>query len=394
MIKFTLPKDVSEIIKRVESAGFEIWCVGGCVRDMLRGISPDDYDLCSNAAPEDIKRLFEKTVPTGIKHGTVTVMLNGVAFEITRYRIDGEYTDSRRPDSVCFTSDIRKDLERRDFTMNAIAYHPKRGIFDLFSGAEDIKKKIIRTVGNPELRFSEDALRILRAVRFSAVTGFSIESETENAMKLMAEKLSLVSRERIRVETVKALSSPKPSALQPLIDKGGFRHMGLGNADISVLDSISADALLRFAALCFICGADTESTAKAFRFSNDEISKICGFGEIFSSEEPKISLFKSCIQNLGYCGVRLAAKTQGILYKKDNSDIIAALEKAEQNDEPYCLKMLALKSKDIMELGFKGEKIGDIQKMLLDAVLKNPALNSKEKLSQLILKKNENNITK
>ena len=394
MIKFTLPNEVSEIIQRVESAGFEIWCVGGCVRDMLRGISPDDYDLCSNAAPEDIMRLFEKTVPTGIKHGTVTVILNGVAFEITRYRIDGEYTDSRRPDSVCFTSDIRKDLERRDFTMNAIAYHPQRGIFDPFSGAEDIKKRIIRTVGNPEVRFSEDALRILRAVRFSAVTGFSIESETENAVKLMAEKLSLVSRERIRVETVKTLRSPKPSALQPLIDNGGFRHLGFENADISVLDSIFADALLRFAALCFICGMDAESAAKAFRFSNGEISKICGFGEIFSSAKPDIPLFKSYIPLLGYCGARLSAEAHGILYKQDNSDILEALEKAEQNNEPYCLKMLSLKGKDIMELGFRGEKIGEIQKMLLDEVLKNPSLNTKEKLSQLIFQKTANNITK
>ena len=172
---FFVPRDVKFIIEKIESLGYEAWCVGGAVRDTLLEKTPEDYDIATSMPPELIQNCFEKTVPTGIKHGTVTVIIGNKPYEVTRFRIDGEYLDHRKPESVEFTNDFALDLSRRDFTINAIGYNESQGIMDPFGGENDLKNKIIRTVGNPEKRFKEDALRILRAVRFSAVLGFEIE---------------------------------------------------------------------------------------------------------------------------------------------------------------------------------------------------------------------------
>lgn len=195
------------ILSALEKAGFSAYIVGGCVRDMLMGIPMHDYDITTNALPEQIIGVFsnQKVIPTGIKHGTVTVLHNDVPFEITTFRIDGEYTDSRRPDSVVFTNSLREDLARRDFTINAIAMDLNGNIYDYFGGESDIKNKIIRCVGNPEERFTEDALRILRAVRFSSVLGFTIEENTSKAIHALKNRLDNISAERISVELVKLL---------------------------------------------------------------------------------------------------------------------------------------------------------------------------------------------
>ena len=202
-MQIQLPEDVKRIINTLKEAGFEAYAVGGCVRDCLLGKTPNDWDITTSALPTEVKGLFSHTFDTGIKHGTVTVLLHHVGYEVTTYRIDGEYEDGRHPKEVSFTRSLKEDLLRRDFTINAMAYNEEDGIQDLFGGQQDLADGIIRCVGKAEDRFGEDALRMLRAVRFSAQLGFEIESETLKAMKSLSANLKLVSAERIRVELVK-----------------------------------------------------------------------------------------------------------------------------------------------------------------------------------------------
>lgn len=184
---FEIDKGAEKILETLNGKGYEAYIVGGCVRDMIMGRKPGDWDITTSARPEETKKCFKRTFDTGIKHGTITVLLEGGSYEVTTYRIEGEYTDCRHPDEVVFTRDIHEDLLRRDFTMNAIAYHPREGFIDPFGGRDDIEKKTIRGVGFPDERFREDALRMLRAVRFAAQLGFSVEEETWKALKNRAE---------------------------------------------------------------------------------------------------------------------------------------------------------------------------------------------------------------
>ncbi|MBR3929837.1 MAG: CCA tRNA nucleotidyltransferase [Clostridia bacterium] len=204
---FKFPEAVLRIIRQLNDAGFEAYAVGGCVRDALLDKQPNDWDLTTSALPDEIKRVFkkERVIETGIQHGTVTVLINGEGYEITTYRVDGEYTDHRRPDSVHFVSNLKDDLMRRDFTVNAMAAHPNEGVIDLFGGKDDLKNGVIRAVGNPEMRFTEDALRILRAVRFASTYDFTIDEETALAANRLAPTLENVSEERIFVELKKLL---------------------------------------------------------------------------------------------------------------------------------------------------------------------------------------------
>lgn len=203
-----IPKNAEIILHILEKAGYEAYVVGGCVRDSILGRSPDDWDITTSAKPEQVKALFHRTVDTGLQHGTVTVLMEKEGYEVTTYRVDGEYEDGRHPKEVTFTASLKEDLKRRDFTINAMAYNPSSGLVDLFGGLEDIERKIIRCVGDPLERFTEDALRIMRAVRFSAQLGFTIEEETRKALKVLAPNLKHVSAERIQVELVKLLMSP------------------------------------------------------------------------------------------------------------------------------------------------------------------------------------------
>ena len=198
-MKIEIPSKVVMILHTLEDAGFEAYAVGGCVRDSLLGRIPDDWDITTSATPEQVKALFRRTVDTGLTHGTVTVMMEKEGFEVTTYRVDGEYEDGRHPKEVIFTASLKEDLKRRDFTINAMAYHPSTGIVGLFGGLEDLKNRCIRCVGEPLERFSEDALRIMRAVRFSAQLGFQIEENTRKALGVLAPNLRHVSAERIQV---------------------------------------------------------------------------------------------------------------------------------------------------------------------------------------------------
>ena len=215
-----IPKNAEIVLHTLENAGYEAYVVGGCVRDSILGRKPDDWDITTSAKPEQVKALFHRTVDTGLQHGTVTVLMEKEGYEVTTYRVDGEYEDGRHPKEVTFTASLEEDLKRRDFTINAMAYNPSRGLVDLFGGLEDIQGKIIRCVGDPLERFTEDALRIMRAVRFSAQLGFTIEDETRKALGVLAPNLKHVSAERIQVELVKLLVSPHPDYLRVAYETG------------------------------------------------------------------------------------------------------------------------------------------------------------------------------
>lgn len=214
MIQFTMPEKVTYIINTLLENGYEAYAVGGCVRDTVLGRVPEDWDITTSAKPEEVKALFRRTLDTGIRHGTVTVMLDKDGFEVTTYRIDGEYEDSRHPKNVEFTSSLKEDLKRRDFTINAMAYNPQAGMVDMFDGIGDIRRKVIKCVGNPGARFDEDALRMLRAVRFAGQLGFRIEEATEKAISQKTDALKHISWERIRTELDKLLISQNPWMLK------------------------------------------------------------------------------------------------------------------------------------------------------------------------------------
>lgn len=213
-MKIQIPEKANKVIRILQDAGFEAWVVGGCVRDAILGREAADWDITTNALPDQVKDLFSHTVDTGLKHGTVTVLMGGEGFEVTTYRIDGTYLDGRHPESVTFTRSLTEDLRRRDFTINAMAYNDSQGLQDIFGGIEDLEAGRIRCVGEPTERFSEDALRILRGVRFSAQLGFTIDLATRAAMKQLAPSLVAISAERIQTELVKLLVSPHPEQLR------------------------------------------------------------------------------------------------------------------------------------------------------------------------------------
>lgn len=219
-MEFHIPEKVQYIIDTLMEHGYEAYAVGGCVRDMILGKDPEDWDITTSAKPQEVKKVFRRTVDTGIQHGTVTVLLDKDHYEVTTYRVDGIYEDNRHPKEVSFTSSLEEDLKRRDFTINAMAYNSKQGIVDLFGGMDDLKNRLIRCVGIPSERFDEDALRILRAVRFSAQLDFQIEENTQKAIKEKTQLLKNISAERIRMELTKLLVSDNPDRIRLLYELG------------------------------------------------------------------------------------------------------------------------------------------------------------------------------
>jgi len=220
VIKIQVPEAARRIIEQLNTSGYEAYVVGGCVRDSLLGRQPEDWDITTSAKPEQVKEIFNRTVDTGIQHGTVTVLIDHEGYEVTTYRIDGEYEDGRHPKSVEFTGNLLEDLKRRDFTINAMAYSDREGLVDAFDGVKDLEGRVIRCVGNPLDRFTEDALRILRAIRFSAQLGFDMEAETRAAISVIAPNMAKVSKERIQVELTKLLLSDHPGRLKDVYENG------------------------------------------------------------------------------------------------------------------------------------------------------------------------------
>lgn len=445
-IKISLPKDVENIIKIIEEAGFEAYAVGGCVRDSLLLREPDDWDITTSAKPEQIKALFRKTIDTGIAHGTVTVMMHHKGYEVTTYRIDGEYEDSRHPKEVTFTLDLLEDLRRRDFTINAMAYNDRSGIVDAFCGMEDLDNKIIRAVGNPKERFEEDALRIMRAVRFSAQLGYEIEEDTGKAIRALAGNLSHISAERIQVELVKLAQSPHPEKIRDLYEMGISKvfmpefdaimettqnnphHMySVGEHTIRAMIAVEADKNLRLAMLFHDFGKSrcrttdeegvdhfhghsakseemSKEILKRLKFDNDTIHIVSRLVQNHDYDiVPEKKYVRRAVNRIGedIFGLLLKVKqadldAQSDYLKEEKQQKLCQIKELYQeileDEECISLRMLAVKGTDLIAWGMQpGKEIGEMLARLLEEVLDNPQNNQKEKLYSFYLKYQEKN---
>lgn len=383
-VKMNLPEDVEFIISKLLSSGYEAFVVGGAVRDFLLGDEPGDYDITTSALPTEVKEVFknEKTVDTGIKHGTVSVILNHKAYEVTTYRIDGEYLDARHPESVSFTRNLEDDLSRRDFTVNAMAYNEKRGLVDLFSGEYDLKNGVIRAVGLPDKRFEEDALRILRAMRFASKLDFKIEENTSRAIFAKAPLLKKVAKERIYTEWIKLLHG-----------NGAYRiineYQELIKIFIPELDNFSlpekeyfleASYDLRFISLFAEKGASVWLNAiEALRADNK--MKLLGKILLENANESLASNYemKKMLSKIGAENTEKLIEFKLLLEKASEKESALYKEILEKG-ECYRLSDMALSGKDLSEIGIFGRKTGEILSKALDSVMKGEILNEREAL--------------
>lgn len=382
-----LPSDTEYIIETLQKNDYEAFAVGGCVRDMLNGDTPHDFDITTSAEPETVMSLFEKTVPTGIKHGTVTVIINGVPNEVTTYRTDGEYRDHRRPDSVIFVKSLREDLARRDFTVNAMAYNQKDGLKDFFGGRDDIENRILRAVGEPERRFWEDALRILRLFRFSSVLGFNIEEKTLKAALEYAPTLKSVSAERIYSELLKILCGKNPAALKPLTDIGGLGFLGVNTSpDYDILPLLNSADTKLFAFL-YSGGAEVSPALDFLKVPNKTKKTAQDMLTLLNMPFPKT---KPEIKEMLYLTSPPSAENYfdyRSAYGKDCAAARDMLTEIIKNGEPYRISDLKIGGRDLKKCGISGRAIGETLEKLRRSVLKNPELNTRSELIKAV--KNE-----
>ncbi len=434
-----MPKKVAHIIDILEKSGFEAYAVGGCVRDIILGKEPNDWDITTSAKPDEVKKLFRRTIDTGIEHGTVTVMIDKEGFEVTTYRIDGEYKDNRHPKQVIFTDKLKEDLKRRDFTINAMAFNYRRGIVDEFGGMKDLQDGIIRCVGEPEERFGEDALRILRAVRFAAQLDFDIHEDTCRGITMLAQNLTNISKERIQTELDKMICSNHPEKVLTAYELGITRwilpefdrmmdvpqnsiyHMyNVGVHTVKVMENIENDHYLRWAALLHdigkpdkhVIGKDgyshfyghgdlgedmSRDILKSLKFDNKTVKIV---SRLVKHHDDTISLtdygVKKAVVRVG-CDIfpmliklkwaDLAGKSD---YSKEHTTVdLKQLQDIYENivkrGDCIELKSMAVNGKDLIEWGLKpGEEVGAGLEKLFNEVLRNPENNTKEKLKKII----------
>lgn len=379
-----LPSDTEYIIETLQKNGYEAYAVGGCVRDMLNGDTPHDFDITTSAEPEAVISLFKKTVPTGIKHGTVTVIINGVPNEVTTYRTDGEYRDHRRPDSVIFVKSLREDLARRDFTVNAMAYNKKDGLKDFFGGKQDIQNRILRAVGEPERRFYEDALRILRLFRFSSVLGFNIEENTLKAALEYAPTLKNVSAERIYSELLKTVCGKNPAALKPLTDIGGLRFSGLiSDPDYGILLLLNSADTKLFAFL-YSGGADVTAALDFLRVPNKTKKAARDMLTLLNMPLP---VSKPEIKEMLYLTSPLSVENYfdyKAAYGENCENARNMLSEIIENAEPYKISDLKIRGEDLKKLGISGRETGEMLEALRKYVIPDPTLNTKSRLLEEI----------
>lgn len=439
MVRIQLPRKAEDIIEKIQAAGYEAYAVGGCIRDSILGKEPDDWDITTSAKPEEVKMLFDRTIDTGIQHGTVTIMIGKEGFEITTYRIDGKYEDSRHPKDVTFTSNLKEDLRRRDFTINAMAYNSKDGLIDLYEGVQDMKQGLIRCVGDAEERFTEDALRMMRAVRFSAQLGYAIEENTKKAIRKLAPTIQNISAERIRTELVKLMTSAHPDFFRIAYETGITAQVfpefdicmeteqnnphhcySVGEHILHTLSYVESDKVLRLAMLFHDIGKPRTLTIdeegithnhghaavgeeltvrilKRLKFDNDTIDKV---KKLVRYHDRKIETNAK--------SVRRAVSDMGedifpLLFSVKYADIMAQSE--YQRDEKLSeletlksiygriiegknclsLKDLAVTGGDLIAAGMKpGREIGTALHKLLEVVLEEPEHNQKEYLLSLL----------
>ncbi|MCI8323997.1 MAG: CCA tRNA nucleotidyltransferase [Lachnospiraceae bacterium] len=437
-MRIQLPDKVHNIINTLEEAGYEAYAVGGCVRDSILGREPDDWDITTSAKPEETKHLFPRTVDTGIKHGTVTVLLEGEGFEVTTYRIDGTYEDGRHPTEVTFTANLKEDLRRRDFTINAMAYNDRSGLVDLYGGLADMENRVIRCVGDAGERFDEDALRMLRAVRFSAQLGYRIDEATGEAVRALAPNLQKISAERIQAELVKLVTSPHPDYLRNAYELGitaqilpefdlcmetPQRHKhhcyDVGEHILHSMLGVEADKVLRLGMLFHDIGKpqtltiDPDGTThnKKHPFEGEKITRKVmrrlKFDNDTTDKVTKLVLYHDYDIAPTEAGVRRAVNRIGedifpMIFTVRRADIAAQsdymreekLAKVAHIEKLYreilarrdavTVKDLAISGNDLIAEGMPpGRQIGETLSALLERVLDDPSLNTKEILLKL-----------
>lgn len=433
--RISLPEKVNTIIHTLQEHGFEAYAVGGCVRDSLLGREPEDWDITTSAMPQETKGLFARTFDTGIEHGTVTVLLGREGFEVTTYRVDGEYEDSRHPKEVTFTRSLKEDLLRRDFTINAMAYNDEQGLVDIFGGVEDLRGKRICCVGNAKERFSEDALRILRGVRFAAQLGFAIEEGTKEGMRKLAPALSNISAERIQTELVKMLVSARPDMLKLAYELGITRQFlpefdcmmetlqetphhkySVGEHTLHALRNIRPDKVLRLTMLLHDTGkpdlktvdehgvahfkkhaARSEEIAgqvlKRLKFDNDTLRSVTKLVRYHDYRMPATSAnVRRAMNKIGkelfplYLEVRMADVLAQSEYQREEKvqdirDVETLYREILEKEQCVELKDLAVGGRDLIEAGFQpGKTLGELLDTLLQLVLEEPEQNTKEQL--------------
>ena len=422
-----MPKGAEFIIRSLENAGFEAYIVGGCVRDGILGRDPEDWDITTIAKPDEIKRIFSHTVDTGIEHGTVTVLVppeeveRGIrSFEVTTYRIDGEYTDHRHPNAVSFTGSLEEDLARRDFTINAMAYHMERGIIDPFHGQEDLEKKIVRAVGKAKDRFAEDALRMMRGIRFSAQLDFSLDEEAYLGIESLKESLENVSKERIAVELWKLLASAHPDKVEMFFSTGLAPYITEDFPKIQengiprLLPFAPVEKIVRFGLFLRNVPDLARKILRDLKLDRESIEGGSHFAALFSKEEVESPYaLRKRIARYGLKMVRdfyemrlaLLQQDEEELYSPLESDLLEAkrrtgeiiitkkqaesivkerllwITKVESEKNCVSLSELMLSGKDLISLGVSpGKRMGEILQLAFDRVLQEPKENEKEKL--------------
>ena len=430
-----LPEDVKAILHTLQEAGYEAYAVGGCIRDSLLGRRPDDWDITTSAKPQETKALFGRTIDTGIQHGTVTVMRHGRGYEVTTYRVDGEYEDGRHPKEVTFTASLKEDLKRRDFTVNAMAYNEKDGLVDLFGGRQDLEQKIIRCVGEANERFEEDALRIMRAVRFSAQLGFSIEERTKEAIRGHAERLRQVSAERIQVELTKLVISPNPDFLRiawetgitavvlPEFDRlmeqpqnNPHHCFSVGEHTLHAMQAVRPDKCLRLAMLlhdvakplCLTTDAEgidhfhghaqkgermAAQILKRLRYDNhttELVSRLVKWHDVAIAPEKKAVRRAASRMGKELFPLILEVKAADLAAQSDYQraekqewleQLRSLYEEIEREGDCLTIKDLAVNGRDLIQAGITpGPQLGLALQQLLEIVLEDPEKNTREYL--------------
>ena len=382
---FDLPKSIKFVLDTLINNGHDAYIVGGCVRDLLCCKTPHDFDVTTSALPEQIQLLFEKTVATGLKHGTITVIIDGEPIEITTFRTESVYNDSRHPESVNFVQDVKADLARRDFTVNAMCYNEKEGLIDIFGGVKDINNKTLRAVGNAETRFSEDALRILRLFRFAATLEFDIENDTFNAAIKCAPLLKNISAERIFTELKKAACGNNVEVISPLLETDSLSDYCITNGNLDNIYKLENNEFLRTFSLLYLTSYDLTTTLDMLKCSNGFKDYCFKMARLIKNgiNADKIALKRA----LNYADFDIVYDC--LLYLKEISNIdtfahVSLLKEIEKHNEPYKISQLDITGNDIISVGFDGKTVGEKLEFLLNKVIESPELNHREKLLNLI----------
>ncbi len=384
----SLPPHVCACMDALERAGFEAWAVGGCVRDLLLGDLPHDYDVATSALPAEVLQLFPRAAPTGISYGTVSVVTQGGVIEVTTFRTETGYQGFRRPERICFASQLQEDLSRRDFTVNAMAYTPKRGLYDLFGGQEDLRRGVVRAVGEPGQRFEEDALRILRAFRFASQLDFSIEQATLDAALAWTGNLACISAERVAAELMKALEGRRPSRLLPLLQNGALSFCGLsGPATFpsEPFDALPLSLPLRLAALCFFCEAQAGAVCGALKLSNALRRSIEAYERQLCEPAPQTKYgLKACFSTLPPENWENLLVARSLLFGEQAQPLRALCADIQKRREPWRLSQLAVDGNDLKAIGIPpGRELGELLHRLLRAVMEHPEWNTRRTLLEI-----------